>query len=40
MNEMLDLQIEQADLVEPRQLTFEEILEVAGGPQVTNDWPG
>lgn len=39
MNDNEDIQIEQPDLVELMELPFEDTLEVAGGPQITNDWP-
>lgn len=40
MNDKQDVRVEDAEDIEPRELTTEEILAIAGGPQVINDWPG
>ncbi|WP_259375165.1 hypothetical protein [Roseateles chitosanitabidus] len=40
MNDMQEAHLPQElDIVEPRELTLDELLVIAGGPQVTNDWP-
>lgn len=41
MNDMQEAHLPQAlDIVEPHELTLDEVLVIAGGPQIINDWPG
>lgn len=41
MNEMQEMHLPQElDNLEPRELTLDEVLVIAGGPQIINDWPG
>ncbi|WP_343627788.1 hypothetical protein [Roseateles sp.] len=39
MNDKQQIQSNEQDAAEPRSLTANEVADVAGGPQVINDWP-
>lgn len=39
MNDKQNAEIKIDEELEPRELTSEEILSTAGGPQITNDLP-
>jgi hypothetical protein len=41
MTEMQETHLPQElDSAEPRELTLDDVLVIAGGPQIINDWPG